>query len=85
MIVAVRAVLVLVMLLGVAVVAVPVVLARAILASRQPWLAAPAIALIPTKGLLWFPHQRLALVPPTKGLPWWDACLHHGRGGVHNV
>ena len=69
MIVAVRGVVVFVMLLGVAVVVVPVVLARAILALRQPWLAAPAIALILTKGLLWFPHQRLALVPPPK------ACL----------
>ena len=38
MIVAVRAVVVFVMLLGVAVVVVPVVLARAILALRQPWL-----------------------------------------------
>ena len=60
MIAAVREVVVFVVQLGVAVVVVPVVLARAIVALRQPWLAAPAIALI---------HQRLAFVPPSK------ACL----------
>ena len=50
-VVVVRALVLFVVVLGVVVVVVPIVVARVVLVLRQPWFAAPPIALIPTKGL----------------------------------